>query len=1007
VQELELTVAGRIELDFRLRPLSDVWEAGQYNSVFLPGSKTIVTFFGPDVDTTKSGSFEAQQGRRGALESTVSEVIDSGEINYIPLQGRDVYTMLVTQPGVTSDAATARGLGLSIDGQRPTASNFLLDGLENNNYLITGPLTPIAPEAIQEYRVSTNNFSAEYGRTSGYLANAITKAGGNQFHGLGYFYLKNDVLNANGFQENLAGKPRSPDKEIQPGYFVGGPVLKERLFFSSAFERLRSRSQQDPFTFLLPTPTLLSALSPVGQKLLTTYPAPPSISQPGALLGELTVAPPVAVNRSLGIERLDYTTPSGKDHLMARGIFSNMSEPDFQWSPYKDFITPLIEDTWAAGGSYVHSFRSDLTNEFRASYSVDDLHFNRPHSDVPTLLAYAPTNFAESFITLPGSLGAYSYKNLSKSTELLDNIILTRGRHLITLGAGLLLRNISGYLTFGGDGEYVFGGIDSGGFVIPGLFDLITDSPEQVNVGVQRTLYPNTLELPNFNRDYSYHQYFFFGQDTYKLTSRLVLNYGIRYENFGSPSNTGLAKDALVQLGSGSMLAEQLTSAQLVPGGRGNQQLFGTDNTDWAIRTGASYDLFGTARTVLRGGFGIFYDRPFDNLWQNLRNNDVALPTIQRPFGESLDYLAPIASVLPSLTGLPTSLTFPDLTLVDPKLKNGKAYIYFAGVQQQITNNLTAEVNGLGTYGRNLITTDIINRGFSVGDQPYNPALPSINYRSNQGFSDYNALTAVVRYRASRGILQASYTWSHYIDNQSDSLVGDFFDLSFTAIGQGPQTIGHAAFSQQFNYLADKGNSDYDQRHNLVLFGYWNLPAPFRGTKAAYLLGNWTVGGLAAFRSGFPYTVINGNSNTLVNGGVVYNPRPDIVNPSQAVLSNSIPVPGGKQSLNPAAFQTVQGTLGNEGRNAFIGPGIYNIDLSLGRTFGLPWLRESATMTLRADAFNFLNHANLNNPDPYLGDGPFFGVASFGRLGKQSGFPAVSPLNETGRQIQLLLRLQF
>jgi hypothetical protein len=172
-------------------------------------------------------------------------------------------------------------------------------------------------------------------------------------------------------------------------------------------------------------------------------------------------------------------------------------------------------------------------------------------------------------------------------------------------------------------------------------------------------------------------------------------------------------------------------------------------------------------------------------------------------------------------------------------------------------------------------------------------------------------------------------------------------------------------------------------------------------------LGNWTVGGLAAFRSGFPYTVINGNSNTLVNGGVVYNPRPDIVNPSQAVLSNSIPVPGGKQSLNPAAFQTVQGTLGNEGRNAFIGPGIYNIDLSLGRTFGLPWLRESATMTLRADAFNFLNHANLNNPDPYLGDGPFFGVASFGRLGKQSGFPAVSPLNETGRQIQLLLRVQF
>ena len=126
--------------------------------------------------------------------------------------------------------------------------------LENNNYLITGPLTVVAPEAIQEYRVSTNNFSAEYGRTSGFVANAITRSGGNQFHGVAYFYLMNDALNANGFQENLQGLPRTPDKQSQPGFFVGGPVLKNRLFFSSAYEYFRSRSQQDPFTFLLPSP---------------------------------------------------------------------------------------------------------------------------------------------------------------------------------------------------------------------------------------------------------------------------------------------------------------------------------------------------------------------------------------------------------------------------------------------------------------------------------------------------------------------------------------------------------------------------------------------------------------------------------------------------------------------------------------------------------------------------------------------------------------------------------
>src|SRR5579862_5266617 len=133
IQELELPVASRIELDFRLRPLSDVWEGGQYNSVFLPGSKTIVTFFGPDVDTSRSGSFEAQKGVESSLESSLSTVVDQQLIANLPLNGRDVYALLALQPGVTADSGTSRGLGFAVNGQRTSASNFLLDGLENNN----------------------------------------------------------------------------------------------------------------------------------------------------------------------------------------------------------------------------------------------------------------------------------------------------------------------------------------------------------------------------------------------------------------------------------------------------------------------------------------------------------------------------------------------------------------------------------------------------------------------------------------------------------------------------------------------------------------------------------------------------------------------------------------------------------------------------------------------------------------------------------------------------------
>ena len=999
VQELELTVAARIELDFRLRPLNDVWETGQYNSVFLPGSKTIVTFFGPDVDPSKSGSFEAQKGRRETLESTVSSVIDSGEIDNLPLEGRDVYAMLVTQPGVTSDAATGRGLGLAVNGQRPSASNFLLDGLENNNYLITGPLVILAPEAIQEYRISTNNFSAEYGRTSGFVANAITKSGGDGFHGVGYVYLENDVLNANDFQQNLMGAARPPDKQIQPGYEVGGPILRDRLFFSSAYEYFRSRSRQAPFTFTFPAADFIANYTLPGspaRQLLTQFPAPvvPNGNLPTA---QLTLAPPVAVNRTLAIERFDYAGPGGKDRAMARVMINQFGEPDFIWSPYKDFTSALNEYTWALGGSYIHTFRPNLTNEARLSYSSDDLHWNRPHPEIPTLVS-------EDGTSLPGSPAFYAYKNVNNSWELLDNLIWSRGRHLVTVGGGLLLRSSNGYLTAGQDGEYGF----------ENVIDFELGFPSVFRAALDRNSLPS-FQQPSYNRTYQYTQNFLFAQDTYKVSSRLTANYGLRYEFYGGAQNTGSVKDTLVQLGPGSNLPQQLAGATLqTPSSGGNQQLFGSDNKDFAVRAGAAYDLFGAGRTLLRGGYGIFYDRPFDNLWENLRNNGLVVPPSLMLPGGQFNFLAPIPTVLASLPAQTINADFPDLTLVSPHLRNGYAHSYFAGVQHRITDNFTVEVNGLGTYGRELITTDIINRDFSVNrgignPTSYNPALPEIAYRANQGFSDYNALTAVARYRASRGMVQASYTWSHTIDNQSEPLLGDFFNLDFASIQGASGSTGRAAFTEQFNPQVDRGNSDFDQRHNLVLFSYWNLPVPFAGSKFAALFRDWTVAEMAAFRSGFPYTVF-GTSTVVAGEGQLLNNRANIINPNQAVLANPVPAPGGMLLLNAAAFSEAgPSVLGNSGRNAFIGPGFYSVDVSLARSFGLRWLGEAGRLTVRADAYNFLNHANLGNPNSDFTNPPSssFGVATFGRQGTQSGFPAESPLNETARQIQLSVRVRF
>ena len=1002
IQELTLAVAARLELDFLLRPLSDVWEAGQYNSVFLPGSKTIVTFFGPDVDPSRSGSFEAQKGRAGALESTISYVIDSPQLEGLPLLGRDVYTMLATEPGVTSDSATGRGLGLSVNGQRPSASNFLMDGLENNNYLVTGPLVTVAPEAVQEYRISTNNYSAEYGRTSGFLANAITRSGTNQFHGVGYFYLENDVLNANGFQENLHGISRRPDKQIQPGFVVTGPILKNRLYFSSSYEYFRSRSFADPVQFTFPNPSVLfSALgiSPSRRSvdLLTRFPAPVS-GGPGINVAAI-ISPPSALNRHLAVERLDHSSPDGKNRFMGRLLLSIVKEPDFIWTPYTQFISPLLQNTGALGGSYVRLIRPDLTNEARVSVSNDRLSWSRAHTEIPTLSALDGT-------MLPGSPAFYAYKNVNNSQEILDNLILTRGRHLMTAGFGILFRSSEGYLTAGQDGQYVFSSTTGSG----GLVQFAQDQPYELRVSVQRTGLP-TLTQPDTHRTYTYQQYFGFVQDTFRLSRRLTVNYGLRYEVFGGPSNTGATKDALVQLGPGSTLAQQLTTATLVVPSGGNEKLFGTDLGDVSVRAGASYDLFGDAKTLLRGAFGTFYDRPYDNLWENLRNNNLQLPTFPlqpRNGGKVVDVLTPISTVVAGLTPPTSQSNFPDATMVNPDLKNGRVYSYFAGLQHRFTDSLTTEVNALGSYGRRLITTDIINRDFSTPTGRYTNVVPNIDYRNSDGTSDYNALTALVRYRTARAFVQASYTLSHTIDEQSDALTGDFFNLNFTdAVAGSTATSGKATFAQQFDINADRGNADFDQRHNFVLQSYW-YPAPlFPRSHFRYLTRDWNFGTLLAIRSGFPYTLL-GTSTVkygVIGQGEILSNRPDLVNPT--IEHEYQPVAGGVQLLNAAAFaNAAPSTLGNVGRNAFTGPGFYNLDLAVGRSFPLPWLGEGSRLNFRADFFNVFNHANLGNPDTLITD-PTFGIATYGRQGQAGGFPTQAPLNETPRQIQLSVRIQF
>src|SRR5260370_32630266 len=258
VHNLVLPVAGYLQIDFDLRPLRDVWELGYYRTVILR-NELILPFFGPYVDPAFVSHFDPGAGTTGQFEPSVSEVIDPRLIVKLPLAGRDIYSALVLLPGVTSDAATVRSLGLSANGQRPTSSTFLLDGLENNNHVTTGTF-PLPPEAVQAHRLSTNNFSAEYGRTTGYIANAVTRRGGPEWHGILYANTQHQALNWNSFQHTPSRISRQPFRELQDGFWAGGPLPYKGLFGAAALEYFNSSSLADPQLFFLPTEQFVRSL---------------------------------------------------------------------------------------------------------------------------------------------------------------------------------------------------------------------------------------------------------------------------------------------------------------------------------------------------------------------------------------------------------------------------------------------------------------------------------------------------------------------------------------------------------------------------------------------------------------------------------------------------------------------------------------------------------------------------------------------------------------------------
>jgi len=1012
---VELPVASRIELNFALNmrnvappPPAPLRSAASG----ITASNILSIMYGSDAAVPQAVIISLPTLGTDTLIGSISSLIDERKILELPLSGRDVYTLLVLQPGVTSDNATARGLGFSVNGQRVGSSNFLLDGVDNNDLLVTGPATFVSADAVKEYRMTTSNFTAEYGRASGFVANAVTRTGTNSLHGTIYEFFNHDRLNANSFIFNWQGTSRQPYRQNQYGASIGGPLRRDRLFFFGNFEQNRSSSQSQPFTVFLPSPLFISIIpSASPAKGLFANFSPPSgqvVPNTGGLVVSRQVFIPVVQQNSLALGRADYNSPNGRHHLSGRYAYSEQTTDDFFFNIYPGLNTPLVSPGQNFGANYTRDLYGGV-NELKFGFSRNSVRLLRPHPELPTILS-ADLLLSPGLILLPGMESSFDYLVRDSVIHVVENYSRLFGRHSLVLGGEWRLGLTDSFSSPFGSGRYSF---------INGTELLTSILPEQLIIPINRFTGAAPSEK-DFWRYYRQGDWAGFFQDNFKLTRRITLNLGLRYEYFGVPVARNSTLDSNFIFGPGQNIEQRITTASL----QQTKALYDQDLNNFAPRFGVAADLTGRGKSVLRGGYGIFYDRIFNNLWLNVRNNNLPVqciiqpPLTEKDFGCNFPSVqAPFSFSIPAAQGLsplnPASVQNTSTVALDTKLRTPYTQNWFIGFQQQLTPNLLFEVDQVGSLGRKLTTGDGINRADSLPRTPDNPHgrlnvnFGDVLYYATEGHSNHWAIQTSLNRRWNRGVqFQISYTYARTKDVQSDPLVvpGDTLAgnpssrLAASNLGTSP------AFVRQFDPSADFGNSNFDQRHNLVLNFVAQMPR-FSGWRK--VAGNWQAAGIVGIRSGFPFTVVAPPSFTI--GERQVSNRADFTgtNLDQAFLSTPTSITGGVQLLDPTKFKfPPAGQLGNLARNSLYGPGFWNVDFGISRTFGLRRLGEQRQLQFRAEVFNLFNHTNLNNPDPFIGFSTF-GQALFGRQGFGSALPSVSPLNDQPRRVQFVVKIYF
>ena len=1068
---------------------------GQFNAPFLPLGSYSVSVSAPGYETQTISGINLQVDQTANLHislkigsvsqtvqvtaasplldqvtSSLGQVINNNEILNMPLNGRNPFA-LGQLVGNTTAVSAATGTGTNMPfiagGGRFTEMDVSLNGVDNNTFATAGSIgrqgIAIIPsvDAVQEFKVITNNFAAEYGHAAGSIVSATIKSGTNQYHGVVFEFLRNDDFDANNYFTNLAGEPRAPFHQNQFGGTLGGPILRNRLFFFGDYQGTRQSSVSGSSIENIPplafrtgdfssSPTVIydprtRHIGPAGTVIASPFPGnkipadlinptsaailglipDPNFGTPGASTRNYFYQAPQFNNIDQGDIRIDATITQ-KNSLFGSYSISNGYQPAV--GSFPGFIgggSSALNDSDQITLSDVHIFTASLINEVRLGYLRNNgtqpgsgqqgASFGQKNGlgffPAPVLgfpaISFDYSGGLSGSTEFTGFGGGDKNLNILSTKQLSDNLSWTHGRHSWKFGADL---RHSRFDVLKGDpffGQDIFGAIftsssDASGSGLP-LADFLLGYPSEINGS------PMLAEGRQLNAYAG-----LYAQDDWKVTNRLTLNLGIRYELYTQPIDSN-------NLGS---LFDLVTHEFAVPGQGGfSRAIVQGDHNNWAPRIGLAYQV--TPKFVARGGYGLFYAmRDQNQSVTQFSGNTPNVPTVSLPPISATETVTPPYTINTPITVLPATTTLDGFTPTAPysveiktqSLKNAlmpRLYQYNLDLQYQITNSTLIEASYSGALGRDQASL------FIDGNQvPFSAALAGQNKQVNRPYSNidanvlgvysnassnYNALNLKVQQRMAHGLaFLANYSWQKNIESQ----------------GTGPdsynQNGGTSIALDTYDLSKERGVAPINVAQTFTTSAIYELPFG-KGKKfisgggvAEQLLGGWIVNGILTLRGGFPTDI---RTNVLP-------PVFNTFNVASCVPGVPLKLPnaGVDGWFNPAAFTVPETTpsvtgapieeFGNCGRRIGVGPGLKNLDSSIFKNF---YFSESQRYYLqfRTEFFNTTNTPGFSLPsasDPTLTcEGAPGAICNQ----KNPSFGKLSDGSATGRQIQFSAKLYF